>query len=529
MSERGMGGGVPCPLCDEIFPAAAIEAHCSTCGDQPASSTRKGQTSASSTPNSKPSNKRSINDVLSNKKSEKPGSAKKSKQDFLAEGPSKVVENGKDHHKTVEQGKPKDKEKHIPLAELMRPKNLEEYMGQNNVVGDGTQLRNLLEGDNVPSLILWGPPGCGKTSLANVIATRMKGKCRFIKMSACTCGVAEVRDVVKQAKNEQAMFNRRTILFMDEVHRFNKSQQDTFLPHVESGTITLIGATTENPSFSLNAALLSRCRVVVLNKLSPESLFEILERALAAKDIDIIDGENDIFQVVENRTISREALTYLTNIVDGDARSAINTLQLVIESTQEEEGGQHIDLNQVKEAAQRSHVLYDRTGDQHYFMASALQKSIRGSDDNAALYWLGRMLKGGEDPTFIARRLVRCASEDIGLGDPTAMPLAVAAFQGCQLIGKPECDVLLAQATVHLARAPKSHEVYGGLLNVYQSIEEGELPPVPLHLRNSTSKITDKLGWGKGYTHDLSKVQSLTYLPEELQGVNFLKGQVMSQ
>lgn len=500
-----MAESVRCPLCSETFSSSKIEGHASTCGmPKPPASVRSTPPSSKFFHN-KDSKKRSGdvgNSSFSNKKLKNDPKPTKEDESVVME---EIVSKAKE--KPLSRGR-------VPLADTLRPKDFSTYIGQEDAVGLGTQLRTVLDTDCIPSIILWGPPGCGKTSLANVIANQVRGKSRFVKMSACTSGVAEVREVIKQAKNELAMMKRSTILFMDEVHRFNKAQQDSFLPHIESGVITFIGATTENPSFSLNAALLSRCRVVVLEKLSSESLSAILERALNDNQITIT--END----TKAGSISAEALNYLTNIVDGDARSAINTLQIIIESRNNKA---HIDLDQVKEAARRSHVLYDRTGDQHYFMASALQKSIRGSDDNAALYWLGRMLKGGEDPTFIARRLVRCASEDIGLGDPTAMPLAVAAFQGCQLIGKPECDVLLAQATVHLARAKKSHEVYKALGAVYQTIEKGSLPAVPLHLRNASSKLTQQLGWGQGYSHNLDKVQNIQYMPDELKNVNFFK------
>jgi len=490
-----------CPLCCETFSKSIIESHASTCGLQQAQ---------------KKPTKRNISDIFKSPSHESHNKKMKTTETVFSPAVAAVNERPAVPVVAAVGGGSKGDRAGVPLAEILRPKDLSSYVGQENVVGEDSQLRKLLQADNVPSLILWGPPGCGKTSLANVISNKLKGKSRFVKMSACTCGVAEVREVVKQAKNELSMLKRRTILFMDEVHRFNKGQQDAFLPHIESGVITFIGATTENPSFSLNAALLSRCQVVVLEKLSPASLFLILQRGLQDYGVHLEEDQDHN----ENGTISGEAMRYLTNIVDGDARSAINTLQLVMDSR---EGESQINLQHVKEAAKRSHVLYDRSGDEHYFMASALQKSIRGSDDNAALYWLGRMLKGGEDPTFIARRLVRCASEDIGLGDPTALPLAVAAFQGCQLIGKPECDVLLAQATVHLARAKKSHEVYKALAAVYQSIDQGVLPPVPLHLRNSTSKMTRELGWGKGYTHNLNEVKNLTYLPPELKGSNFFK------
>lgn len=394
-----------------------------------------------------------------------------------------------------------------PLAERLRPREMSEYKGQDSALT--SQLQTLLASPNLPSLILWGPPGCGKTSLANIIAENNKGRARFVKMSACTCGVAEVRDVVKQAKNEMSMFKRKTIMFMDEVHRFNKAQQDSFLPHIEAGVITFIGATTENPSFSLNAALLSRCRVVALEKLTKEALLGILNRALQQERL------KDDREVVQ---INKEALNFLATIVDGDARCALNNLEVVLETAQKD-GEKQVSLERVREVVQRATISYDRAGDAHYAMASALQKSIRGSSDSAALYWLGRMLRGGEDPAFTARRLVRCASEDIGLADPSALPLAVSAMQGSQLLGKPECDVLLAQAVVHLARAPKSHEVYQALGRVYKEIDgAGTQPNVPLHLRNATSSMTRDLGWGKGYGSDLRKEQ---FLPEELKGTNF--------
>merc|ERR1712142_1086635 len=416
------------------------------------------------------------------------------------------IENGK-MQKSVE--KPR-----IPLAERMRPADFSDYFGQSSSLGPNTMLRNLLGSSTIPSLILWGPPGCGKTTLANIIAMKVKGEAKFVKLSACTCGVAEVREVVKQAKSELVMFKRKTVLFMDEVHRFNKTQQDSFLPHIENGTITFIGATTENPSFSLNNALLSRCRVVTMEKLDKKSVKEILIRALSHESVVVGTEEEGV-------TISQEALDYLATVTDGDARAALNNLELVISNARSKDGTNRIGVSEVSTAVARAALMYDNTGEQHYHMASALQKSIRGSDDNAALYWLGRMLRGGEDPLFVARRLVRCASEDVGLADPSALPLAVSAFQGCQLIGKPECDVLLAQATVHLARAKKSHEVYRALKSVYQTIEQGLVPAVPLHLRNPTSKLTKQIGWGEGYSANLNHVQSVEYLPDELKGTNF--------
>jgi len=415
-----------------------------------------------------------------------------------------ALENGSN----ISKSKPVDLNK--PLAELMRPTDFSSYMGQEEILGKGSQLRKILDhfenGRSLPSLILWGPPGCGKTSLANVIAVKTRGRYKFVKMSACVAGVAEVKKVVEAAKNDLAMFKKQTILFMDEVHRFNKSQQDSFLPHVEAGVVTFIGATTENPSFSLNAALLSRCRVVVLSKLSDTALREILARA----------AEERLGEEAKTR-VSSEALDFLAKASDGDARAGLNNLQLVLDSA----GARSVGMEAVKEAVQRSHVLYDRSGDQHYHFASALQKSIRGGDDSAALYYLARMIKGGEDPVFIGRRLVRTAAEDIGLGDPLALQQAVAALQGTQLLGKPECDLLLAQAAVYLARANKNNEVHRALSNVYQEIESSDsLPPVPLHLRNPTSKMTRELGWGKGYSYDPSEVGSIEYMPQGMEGRN---------
>ncbi|TRY61583.1 hypothetical protein TCAL_01761 [Tigriopus californicus] len=398
----------------------------------------------------------------------------------------------------------------VPLAEAMRPQLLSEYVGQTQVLEDGQHLwRTLIERNQMPSVILWGPPGCGKTSLAHVIAQKCKQdpKHRFVKLSACTSNVAEIKEVVKVAKNDWQMTKRKTVLFIDEVHRFNKLQQDAFLPHVENGTITLIGATTENPSFSLNSALLSRCKVIPLEALSTEAVVQILERA---KD-----------QCASEFEVGQDCLTYLAQMSNGDARTALNSFQMALDSNAE---SKIINLDHIKESLRRSHVLYDRKGDEHFHCASALQKSIRGSDANAALYWTMRMLQGGEDPLFIARRLVRISCEDVGLADPSALGMAVSAMQGCQLIGKPECNVILAQCAVYLARAKKSHEVLKAMGQVIQQISnsEGEvLPGVPLHLRNGSNKLAKDLGYGLGYSHDLNKVGHMSYMPEGLEDLNF--------
>ncbi|XP_013392833.1 ATPase WRNIP1-like [Lingula anatina] len=475
------------------------------------------------------------------------------------------------------------KDGHKPLAEQMRPLTLDDYTGQTQVLGSNKLLRSLLDAHAIPSMILWGPPGCGKTTLARIIAnaSKKKNNSRFVQMSATGSGVNDVKEEAKKAKNELALFKRKTILFIDEVHRFNKTQQDAFLPHVEDGTITLIGATTENPSFKVNSALLSRCKLIVLEKLTAEEIVTILNRALQHLCVEVVGSINDAKKLVEGNSttekprkfITKDAVKYLANLCDGDARSSLNTLQNAIESRlafykaarhgnygkesrqmlaektavsqkkrksdvagENEVAGEKtpdmgeeyvvVDVEHVKEGLQRSHIHYDRAGDEHYHCASALQKSIRGSDANGALYWLARMTLGGEDPLFIARRLVVCASEDIGLADPQALPLAVATYQACHFIGRPECEINLCHCTVYLAKAPKSNEAYAAYAKAKQSIQnhQGPLPGVPLHLRNASTKLMKDLGYGKGYlySHDQDSSRQ-TYLPEGLEGANFFE------
>ena len=429
-----------------------------------------------------------------------------------------------------------------PLADEMRPSTLQDYLGQDEVTGPGGKGFWLplfesiaLSGHTaaIPSMIFWGPPGCGKTSLAHVLSSQVSKsngtQWRFSRLSACTSGVAQVKDEVAKAKNERALFRRSTILFIDEIHRFNKTQQDALLPHVENGTVTLLGATTENPSFSVNSALLSRCRVIMLHKLSPAAILNILKKSLKNRNIEIRPGgEESTCKTTTNHCIELDAIEYLSNVADGDARTALNCLEIAIERLKSSKADDvqkyTISVSDIKAGLKRSHVLYDKKGDEHYHMASALQKSIRGSNDSAALYWLMRMFEGGEDPIFIARRLVRIASEDVGLGDPTALGMAVSAMQGCQLIGKPECDVILAECAVYLARAKKSHEVYGAMNNVKQllkSCDEGNLPSVPLHLRNATSKLEQNIGYGEGYSYNLNEAAKLSYMPDELKNKSF--------
>ncbi|XP_037537581.1 ATPase WRNIP1 [Nematolebias whitei] len=432
-----------------------------------------------------------------------------------------------------------------PLAEILRPNTLEEYFGQSKVVGQQTLIRSLLDSQEVPSLILWGPPGCGKTTLAHIIASSSKkrGTARFVTLSATSTSTSEVREVIKQAQNELRLCKRKTILFIDEIHRFNKSQQDTFLPHVECGTVTLIGATTENPSFQVNAALLSRCRVLVLEKLSVEAMGLILNRAVATLGIKVWkqDPSNPQNQVrtsghEPNIHIEQKALDTIAYLCDGDARTGLNSLQLAVQAQMKsihstlltrEGSSQEVVVTEqhIKEGLQRSHILYDKAGEEHYNCISALHKSMRGSHESASLYWLGRMLEGGEDPLYVARRLVRFASEDVGLADPAALPQAVSAFQACHFIGMPECEVILAQCVVYLARAPKSVEIYKAYANVKACLRnhKGPLPPVPLHLRNAPTKLMKQLGYAKGYKYnpEFSSPVEQEYLPEELRKIDF--------
>ncbi|XP_034090489.1 ATPase WRNIP1 [Gymnodraco acuticeps] len=429
-----------------------------------------------------------------------------------------------------------------PLAEILRPNTLEEYFGQSKVVGQQTLLRSLLDSQDIPSLILWGPPGCGKTTLAHIIASssKKKGTARFVSLSATSTSTNEVREVIKQAQNELRLCKRRTILFIDEIHRFNKSQQDTFLPHVECGTLTLIGATTENPSFQVNAALLSRCRVLVLEKLSVEAMGSILDRAVATLGIKVLGQDQTIPKEQPQSDepkifIEQKALDTVAYLCDGDARAGLNSLQLAVQaqlsSARPDPSGQGgsqeilVKEDHIKEGLQRSHILYDRAGEEHYNCISALHKSMRGSDENAALYWLGRMLEGGEDPLYVARRLVRFASEDVGMADFAALPQAVSAFQACHFIGMPECEVIMAQCVIYLARAPKSVDVYKAYANVKACLRnhKGPLPSVPLHLRNAPTRLMKQLGYAKGYKYNpsFSGPVEQKYLPDELQGINF--------
>jgi len=398
---------------------------------------------------------------------------------------------------------------HSPLAERVRPFGFDGFYGQDELTGEGRLLRRLIEEDRVPSMILWGPPGCGKTTLGHIIARRTGAK--FVFFSAVLSGKADVRRVVEEARQRLSVSGGRTILFVDEIHRFNKVQQDAFLPHVEAGTLTLIGATTENPSFEVNAALLSRCRVFVLAELSGEALLRVLERALSS-------GEFSDVPV----TVTPNARAALARYADGDARRLLNLLEAAVSASSGE--SVTIDEEEVREALQRKHLSYDRAGEQHFNVMSALHKSMRGSDPQAALYWLGRMLEAGEDPRYVARRLVRFASEDVGLADPQALVQALAAKDAVHFIGLPEGSLALAQAVVYLATAPKSNALYQAYGQVRSDIAEKPAEPVPLAIRNAPTALMARLGYGEGYKypHDyVDQVVSQEYLPDGVAGTRY--------
>ena len=400
-----------------------------------------------------------------------------------------------------------------PLADRMRPKNLDEFEGQEHILGEGKILRKLIKSDSITSMILWGPPGVGKTTLAKIIAERTHAK--FENFSAVLSGIKEIREVMKQAE-ERRLYGQRTLLFIDEIHRFNKSQQDAFLPFVEKGDIILIGATTENPSFELNSALLSRSKVFVLNSLKPENIVALLKRAIK-------DEKRGLGKM--NIDVSDEALGKLSAYANGDARVALNTLELtVLSSTPAQDGVIYITDEVLEEAFQKKTLLYDKKGEEHYNLISAFHKSIRNSDSDAAVYWLARMLEAGEDPLYVARRMIRIASEDVGLADPRAIEQAVAAFHAAHFIGMPECSTSLAQAAVYLSLAPKSNAIYTGYLKAKDDAEKTIAQPVPLHIRNAPTGLMKELGYGKGYkyAHDFeNKVASMECLPDNLLGTQY--------
>lgn len=404
-----------------------------------------------------------------------------------------------------------DNNVNAPLADSVRPRTLEEYVGQEHILGKGKVLRQLIEEDNVPSMILWGPPGVGKTTLAMIIAKTTHAE--FVTFSAVTSGIKEIKDVMVKAEKGRQM-GIRTVLFIDEIHRFNKAQQDAFLPHVEKGNIVLIGATTENPSFEINSALLSRCRVFVLNSLKTENLIKLLKNALANKR-----GYGGM-----HINVSDELLELIAVYSNGDARTALNTLEMSILSAPRVDGVLTIDKKTIEGCIQKKSLLYDKNGEEHYNLISALHKSMRNSDCDAAIYWLARMLEAGEDPLYVARRLIRFASEDIGLADPSALQLTIAAYDAVHYIGMPECSVNLAEAVVYLSAAPKSNSLYvayeSAKKDALNTIAEG----VPMQLRNAPTGLMKTLGYGNGYkyAHDYEeKTTNMQCLPDNLKDRNY--------
>ncbi|MBM3699989.1 MAG: replication-associated recombination protein A [Actinobacteria bacterium] len=435
-----------------------------------------------------------------------------------------------------------------PLAERMRPQNLDSFVGQEHLVGSGKVLRQLIEQDSLPSIIFWGPPGSGKTTLARIIAQRTKS--RFISYSAVISGIKQIKDVMEVAVYEQKKSNKKTILFIDEIHRFNKAQQDAFLPYVENGTIILIGATTENPSFEVISALLSRCKVFILNKLEPGEIVILLKRALYDKSKGY--GEYEI-------KIEEDAIAFISNCCDGDSRIAYNILELAVNSTMQANepaaamgqkykksainrieknthtGGKLLKKSKNKNSAvinialieniiQKKALLYDKNGEEHFNIISALHKSMRGSDPDASAYWAARMIESGEDPLYILRRMARFASEDIGLADPHAMSIVIAAKNTFEFIGPPEGNLAILEAAIYLSLAPKSNALYKTLNLVQQDIEKYQSLPVPYHIRNAPTKLMKDTGYSKGYKypHDFrNAIVSQQFMPDKLSGKKY--------
>lgn len=405
-----------------------------------------------------------------------------------------------------------------PLAARMRPRDIDEFVGQKHIIGEGKVLRRMIESDRVSSLIFWGPPGVGKTTLAQIIASRTNAQ--FITFSAVTSGIKEIKNVMQQA-DRMASLGSKTIVFIDEIHRFNKAQQDAFLPFVEKGSIVLIGATTENPSFEVNGALLSRCRVFVLQQLKKDEIADLLRRAVESPR-----GFGSM-----NVEISDDLLNVIAGFSNGDARSALSILEMVVlngDSSFDEGGCEKITVTEeiVEQCTSKKSLMYDKSGEEHYNLISALHKSVRNSDANAAIYWLARMLEAGEDPKYVARRVTRMAAEDIGLADPRAMEICVAAFQAVNLIGMPECSVHLTQAVTYLALAPKSNAMETAYFAARDDALKELSEPVPMNIRNAPTGLMKDLGYGDGYiyAHDTEdKIASMQCLPDNLVGREYYK------
>lgn len=413
-----------------------------------------------------------------------------------------------------------DREKNAPLASRLRPETLDEYVGQKHLVGKGKILRNLIESDNISSMIFWGPPGVGKTTLARIIARQTKAN--FIELSAVTSGVKEIKEIMNRAEQDRLM-GIRTLLFTDEIHRFNKSQQDAFLPYVEKGSIILVGATTENPSFELNSALLSRCRVFILKALEESDLIELIKNAVTNKK-----GLASM-----KPQLSDEQISAIARFANGDARTALNTLEMaVLNGKVSSDGSLIVDDEILAQCMNRRSLMYDKNGEEHYNLISALHKSMRNSDPDAAVYWLHRMLDGGEEPLYIARRFVRFASEDIGMADSNALNVAINVYQACHFLGMPECDVHLTHAAVYMAMAPKSNALYKACIECKRDIQKLPAEPVPLQLRNAPTKLMKDLDYGKGYVyaHDTEeKITKMKCLPKSLEGRRYYRPTVQGR
>lgn len=404
-----------------------------------------------------------------------------------------------------------------PLADRMRPRSLDDFIGQPHISGKDTLIRKAIENDRIFSMILWGPPGCGKTSLANIIAHETRSE--FVQISAVLSGVKDIREVIEQAKKQLNHFGKRTLLFVDEIHRFNKSQQDAFLHHVESGLITLIGASTENPSFEVIPALLSRCRVITLSSHCDEDIVRVLRLALA-------DQENGLGKM--KIEFDDDALTHLAGLADGDIRTALNSLEMAayyaVKNTGEDGEILPVSLSDLEDILQKKALLYDKSGEEHYNLISAFHKSLRGSDPDAAMYWLARMLMAGEDPMYVARRMVRFASEDVGLADNNALTVAMNAMEAYRFLGYPEGELALVQAAVYLATAPKSNSIYSAYGEIQKTVTRTGALPAPMHIRNAPTRLMKDLGYGDGYKYAHNYKGAYVpqdYLPDKLQGQEF--------